>query len=249
MTPLLSPESCASGRYRRDAAAVVGAAEGVEAGDEWCALCPAGTVFVGAATAGNSSDAGAGAGAAAREAIVGILACVACPSGHVSGPGAVRCVSCGAVYNSNSAGTACEVRWYVYVGGALAVAALAFTLATAQTLFRFGNRQVERLMWQAREARRLALEKEKKRRERAVEQQIRMLGGGGGGGSFGGGGRRDSDSDSSDIDSDSDDELSAVKQEVAMTLDMVLAVRPARHCSPRRRMPFHSTNEGSKCVG
>jgi hypothetical protein len=37
----------------------------------------------------------------------------------------------------------------------LAVAALAFTLATAQTVFRFGNRQVERLMWQAREARRL----------------------------------------------------------------------------------------------
>ena len=55
-----------------------------------------------------------------RLYIVGILACVACPSGHVSGPGAVRCVSCGAVYNSNSAGTACEVRWYVYVGGALA---------------------------------------------------------------------------------------------------------------------------------
>jgi len=69
---------------------------------------------------------------------------------------------------------------------------------------------------------------------------------GGGGGSLGGGGRRDSDSDSSDSDSDSDDELSAVKHEVAMTLDMVLAVRPHRHCSPRPQMPFHSTSGGSK---
>ena len=70
VTPLLSPEWCASGRYRRETAAVVGVTAGVEAGDEWCALCPAGTVFVGAPTAANSSDAAAAAAAAAREAIV-----------------------------------------------------------------------------------------------------------------------------------------------------------------------------------
>jgi len=197
----------------------VAAGAGFEATGEWCALCPAGTAFTNVAdTAANTSSEGTDAAASsasanlhsAREAIVGLMACVPCPEGFISAAGATRCVSCGAVFNSNRDSTACEVRWYVYVGISMAVALVAIALATAQTLFRFGNRHVERLMWQAREAGRLQREREKRKRERAVKTRVRRLdsSGGGGGG---------------DSSSDEDEEGAAVRQEVSSTLDMVLA--------------------------
>jgi hypothetical protein len=245
VTPLLAPDSCPQGSYRLSSPTAVTAVttptlanttvagnESEVVGGEWCALCPAGTAFANAAATSaaetgltgfaNGVYVGGGSNntySASVEAIVGIMACVPCPEGFVSGEGAVQCVSCGSVYNSNDAGTACTVRWYVYAGGAVTVALVAITLATAQTLFRFGNRQVEKLMWQAREARRLQLAREKRRRERAVAKKARRLGGGIGGGSrdYGDGGHRH------DSDSEEDEDVLAVKQEVSSTLDMVLA--------------------------
>ena len=256
VTPLESPDSCPHGSYLRTSplpasvldarsnAATFEAGGGSEGGgggsDEWCELCPAGTAFMRvAATAASAAAAppndnnitAATTADAAEVPIVGLMACVMCPEGFVSGPGAVRCVSCGSVYNSNAEKTACEVRWYVYLGGSLAVAAVAFTFATAQTLFRFGNRQVERIMMQAREARRLQREREKRKRERAVKKKVKAMGqsdynnDGGSDGLGGGGGGGGGDGDDDDFDDDDDDEdiaaENAVKKEVAMTLDMV----------------------------
>ena len=242
VTPQLAPASCPDGSYRRSSSLDLPTAgqEGGAAGEEkaqvveWCAKCPAGTYHATAHAAASSSSSSSSASRAAIVASIGVMACRPCPMSHVSGEGSTSCVSCGSVYNSNPDNTACTVRWYVYAGGGVAIFLVAGVLATAQTLFRFGNRQVERLMWQAREARRLAREQEKRSREKIFKKKARKLGnvlsgGGGGGGDGKDGDGKDGDGDGKDGDdegdssSDEDEDTIAVNQEVSSTMDMVLA--------------------------
>ena len=106
--------------------------ENVFGNDTACVACPRGT-----------SSSAVGAKTAAT--------CVACAEDFVSDRGSATCRACGVVYSSNHDKTACVLSsTLIVVVAALACALVAGCGAAAQSTFKFGNRNVAKLMALAR---------------------------------------------------------------------------------------------------